>query len=62
MVLLMRRLQPDLCTLAIDDSSSSSDGDVDDNRNPSADTPASFICPISHMIFKDPVTAADDNT
>jgi hypothetical protein len=45
-----------------DDSSSSSDGDDDDNRNPSADTPASFICPISHMIFKDPVTAADDNT
>jgi len=43
------------------DSSSSSDDD-DDDRNPSADTPASFICPISHMIFKDPVIAADDNT
>jgi hypothetical protein len=44
-----------------DDHSSSSDDDGDD-RNPSADTPSSLICPISHMIFKDPVTAADDNT
>lgn len=44
------------------DSSSSSSEDEDDQRNPSADTPASFICPISHMIFKDPVIAADDNT
>ena len=43
-------------------SSSSSSEDEDDQRNPSADTPASFICPISHMIFKDPVIAADDNT
>jgi hypothetical protein len=43
-------------------SGSSSSDDDDDDRNPSADTPASFICPISHMIFKDPVIAADDNT
>jgi hypothetical protein len=44
------------------DSGSSSSDDDDDSRNPSADTPASFICPISHLIFKDPVIAADDNT
>ena len=43
-------------------SSNSSSDDDDDDRSPSADTPASFICPISHMIFKDPVIAADDNT
>ncbi len=41
---------------------SSSDDDDSDDRNPSEDTPASFICPISRMIFKDPVIAADDNT
>ncbi len=44
------------------DSGSSDDDEDDDGRNPSADTPASFICPISHLIFKDPVIAADDNT
>jgi hypothetical protein len=42
--------------------SGSDDDEDDDGRNPSADTPASFICPISHLIFKDPVIAADDNT
>jgi hypothetical protein len=53
-----------LNTSAQENSSSSDDDDDDDDedRNPSADTPASFICPISHMIFKDPVIAADDNT
>ena len=53
---------PALSSPVQDSGSSSSSDDDDDDRNPSADTPASFICPISHMIFKDPVIAADDNT
>ena len=51
---------------AIDPANNSADSsgsdDDDDDRSPTVDTPASFICPISHMIFKDPVIAADDNT
>jgi hypothetical protein len=46
---------------ACDDGSSIDDAGGQD-RTPAADTPASFICPISHMIFEDPVIAADDNT